>query len=283
MELRNVHPSKSMLRSDMGPLDELVSSIEEKGLFEPIVVRPAKDGFEIVAGNRRFQACKKLGMNKIPCHVVELDDREAYETSLVENVQRQTLNPLDEARAFKRYVEECGYGGVSQLARKIGKSQEYVSNRMRLLSLSKRVRDEVIRRRISPGVAQELASLDDGDADEVTEVIRDSISPLTVREARRMVRHHHRAQKQEPTANSDFADRHPDVSERRTRMIAKAVGRAVASLRMDMYRLSEVIDDIDDDAWVVRETLFQCRAALNQQVDHLVRFRRKLVREVGER
>ena len=143
----------------MGSLEELVASIEKKGLLEPIVVRPGvepihlhadldgllepivvrpvENGSEVVAGNRRLEACRRLKMHRIPCHIVELDDREAFEVSLVENVQHETMNPVDEARAFKRYVDDYGYGGVSELARKIDKSQEYVSNRLRLLKLPK--------------------------------------------------------------------------------------------------------------------------------------------------
>lgn len=101
-----------------------MSSIQQKGLLEPIVVRPVEKAFEVVAGNRRFEACKKLGWRSIPCHVVELDDKEAFEVSILENVQRETLNPIEEGRAYRNYVDECGYGGESELARKIGKSQE---------------------------------------------------------------------------------------------------------------------------------------------------------------
>lgn len=106
-----IKPSKSALRTDNGPMNGLMLSIEDKGLLEPIIVRPAGDGFEVVAGMRRFEACKKLGWRRIPAHVVELTDREAFEVSLLENIQRETLNPIEEARAFRNYVEEFGYGG----------------------------------------------------------------------------------------------------------------------------------------------------------------------------
>ena len=176
----------------MGSLGELIASIEEKGLLEHVVVRPVENGFEIVAWNRRLEACRRLKMGRIPCHIVELDDREAFEVSLVENVQRETMNPIDEARAFKKYVDDYGYGGVSELARKIGKSQEYVSNRMRLLSLPKKVRDEAIRRRITSSAAQELAPLDEKDASEVVEMIRER--HLSMREVRRIVKYRQTSQ-----------------------------------------------------------------------------------------
>jgi len=282
VELRRIRPSRRALRSQMGSLEELVASIEEKGLLEPIVVRPVENGFEVVAGNRRLEACRRLKMRKVPCHIVELDDREAFEVSLVENVQHETMNPIDEARAFKRYIDDYGYGGVSELARKIGKSQEYVSNRLRLLSLPKKVREEVIRRRITPSAAQELASLDDNDAGEVVEMIRER--HLSTREVRRIVmRRRQTSQQGEPSSFSDLNARHPDASERRARRIDRALARAVASLKMDMNRLSDVIDDVEDEdeECVVRELLLQCRAGLNEQMENLLRFRKRLMRGGG--
>ncbi|MGC8912085.1 MAG: ParB/RepB/Spo0J family partition protein, partial [Nitrososphaeria archaeon] len=126
LEVYRIHSPKYSLRSDLGRLDELITSIEEKGLLEPIVVRPVEDGFEVVAGCRRLEACKRLGWRKIPCHIIELDDREAYEVSLIENLQHKTLDPIEEALAFKRYVDEYGWGGMSELARRVGKSVQYV-------------------------------------------------------------------------------------------------------------------------------------------------------------
>lgn len=102
--------------------DELASSIKKIGLLQPILVRSIASNFEIVAGNRRFRACKILGWKKIACHIIELDDRQTFEVSLVENIQRKMLSPLDEAIAFKAYVSDFGWGGVSDLASRIGKS-----------------------------------------------------------------------------------------------------------------------------------------------------------------
>jgi ParB family chromosome partitioning protein len=96
LEVHSIHPPKFSLRSDLGQLDELISSIEEKGLLEPIVVRPVEDGFEVVAGHRRLEACKRLGWRKIPCHIIELDDREAYEVSLI------VYNSFSEKTHFQR-------------------------------------------------------------------------------------------------------------------------------------------------------------------------------------
>ena len=278
LEIKRISPARNALRSEMGSLDELAASIAEKGLLEPIVVRFAPGGFEVVAGNRRLEACKILGMRSIPCHIVDLDDREAFEVSLVENVQHETMNPIDEARAFKNYADNFGYGGITQLAEKIGKSQAYISNRIRLLALPKGVRDEVIRRRISPSVAQELVSLGDDEADEFVEIIRER--HLSMREVRRIVkrRRGHVLGMRGELSTSDLDARAPDQTELRAQIADRAIARAVASMRMDSYRLGEVIDDIADQ-WVITETLLPCRASLNEQIDTLLRFRKKFLRE----
>lgn len=278
LEIKRITPSRNALRSEMGPLDELAASIAEKGLLEPIVVRFAPGGFEVVAGNRRLEACKMLGMRSIPCHIVDLDEREAFEVSLVENIQHETMNPIDEARAFKKYADDYGYGGISQLAEKIGKSQAYISNRIRLLALSKGVRDDVIRRRISPSVAQELVSLGDDDADEIVEIIRER--HLSMREVRRIVKRHHGRDQFGELPSSDLDARSPDLTELKAQTAARAIARAVASMRMDSYRLGEVIDDVADQ-WVLMETLLPCRATLNEQIDNLLRFKKKFLREAA--
>ena len=91
--------------------------------------------FEVVAGNRRLEACKRLHWLKVPCLVRELSDKEAYEIGLIENIERETLTPIEEAKAFQMYVKEKGWGGVKALAEKIGRSEEYVSHKIALLSL----------------------------------------------------------------------------------------------------------------------------------------------------
>ena len=161
IELSKIRPSNNPLRKDVSEsLEELMHSIKMIGLVNPIVVRPINgSNFEIIAGHRRFQACKLLGWKKIPCQVVDLDERKAYELALIENIQAKTLTPIEEALAFKRYVEEKGWGGVSELARRIGKSQSYVSARLSLLKLPKAIQEAIISRQITPSVAQELVTL----------------------------------------------------------------------------------------------------------------------------
>lgn len=122
---------------------ELSRSIKKHGLLQPIIVRPISRGFEIVAGHRRFQACKLLRWKTIPAIVKDVSDKDAFEIQLVENIQRKTLDPIEEAHAFKLYVRDYGWGGVTYLAETIMKSEQYVSSRIQLLKLPLNVIDKV--------------------------------------------------------------------------------------------------------------------------------------------
>jgi ParB family transcriptional regulator, chromosome partitioning protein len=123
-------------------LSDLGESIRQHDLLQPIVIRPMQHVYEVVAGNRRFAATKLIGLRKISCHVIDLSDREAYEVALVENVQQKTMNPIEDAIAFSRYVESYGWGGVTDLSKRIGRSQEFVTRRIQLLRLPQKIQDE---------------------------------------------------------------------------------------------------------------------------------------------
>jgi len=251
-------------------------SIQDKGLLEPIIVRPAADGFEVVAGMRRYEACKKLGWRRVPVHVVELDDREAFEVSLLENIQRETLNPIEEARAFRNYVEEFGYGGETELARRIGKSQEYVSRRIGLLSLPQRVQDQIMRRRIPPSVAQELTLLDDDYAEKLADEIGDR--GLSMREVRHIIRRRQSKEMGAKAIEARFFETDPDGLERRVKRMSRELNIAAASLGGAVVRLGEVAEGLEDE-WLVREAIFVCRDNISQQIDNLTRLRRKIERD----
>jgi len=268
-----IRPPRVALRADSGPIKGLMISIRDKGLLEPIIIRPVGDGFEVVAGMRRYEACRKLGWRRLPAHVVELDDREAFEVSLLENIQRETLNPIEEARAFRNYVEEFGYGGETELARKIGKSQEYVSRRIGLLSLPQRVQDQIMRRRIAPSVAQELTMLNDDVAEEMADEIGEE--GLSLREVRRMIRR--RESRAKTGSEQGFLGNDPEATERRVRRISRELNIAVASLGGTVVRLGEVAEGLEDE-WLVRDSIFVCRDSIREQIDNLTKLRRKIER-----
>lgn len=161
IDINLIKPSQIKVRRDLGDLNGLMKSIKENGLLQPIIVRPFGEYFEVIAGNRRLECCKRLRWATIPCFVKDVDDKTAFELSLTENVQRKTLNPIEEAEAFKQYVNGYGWGGITDLAHKIGKSVEYVSHRLKLLELPEDVQAKIAAGQIPPSCAQELLWIDD--------------------------------------------------------------------------------------------------------------------------
>ncbi len=270
LDVRRIQPSKRALRRDLGSLGELMASIEERGLLHPIVVRPLEDGFEVVAGNRRLEACKRLGWRRIPCHIIEIEDREAYEVSLIENVQRRTLNPIEEAEAYQRYVSDYGYGGISELSRRIGKSQEFVTRRIQLLTLPKRVQTAVMRRRIHTSTAQELLALDDDDMQEHVGgiVVKESLSKIEVRHIVRLLR-------QSPLPDS--LPGHFHSAERLQRLVDRALSKTIASMKICLMRMSDALHDVEED-FLVSQVLLECRMNVSQQLDSLYRLKKKIQR-----
>jgi len=151
--------------------------------LQPIVVRANRsNNFEVVAGNRRLMACKMLGWSRISCHLVELDDKQAFEVSIIENVQRHTLNPIEEGLAFRKYVNEFGWGGVSEIAQKLSKSTSYICKRIKLTELPKDMIDLISTSEISAAIGEELLPIVDKNVQSrLMEIIRErQLSSRTV-------------------------------------------------------------------------------------------------------
>jgi len=138
----------------------LADSIKKHGVLQPIIVRPVRGGYEVVAGERRWRAAEAAGLAEVPAVVRSLADREALELALVENLQRADLNPLERARAYQRLVEEFRLT-QEQVAERVGKSQPSVANTLRLLSLPLQVQASLAAGRISEGHARALLAIED--------------------------------------------------------------------------------------------------------------------------
>jgi ParB family chromosome partitioning protein len=137
---------------------ELIASIKEKGVLQPVVVRRRHDGYELVMGERRWRAAKVAGLTTIPAIVRSVDDREMLEMALIENIQRADLNPIDEALAYKALSEQFGLTH-DDIARRVGKDRSTITNALRLLTLPYRVREALMLGQITPGHARALLSL----------------------------------------------------------------------------------------------------------------------------
>lgn len=153
-------PREKVLKGD---LSELVTSIKTYGVLEPLVVAETPAGYQIIAGERRWQAAKQAGLKEVPVHVKKTTPQGMLEMALVENVQRINLNPIERAQAFIRLTREFDLN-LSQLSERIGKSPAYISNTVKLLELPDAITDGLISNRITEGHARALASIDNEEA-----------------------------------------------------------------------------------------------------------------------
>ena len=160
LPVKDIYPSRYQprLRFDETALNELTDSIRENGLIQPIMVQKREGYYEIIAGERRWRACMKAGLKEVPVIIREYDDQKIMELSLIENLQREDLNPMEEARAYKRLMEEFGLT-QEEIAGRVSKSRPVIANALRLLKLDERVQAMVEQGEISMGHARALASV----------------------------------------------------------------------------------------------------------------------------
>jgi ParB family chromosome partitioning protein len=159
--IEEILPNRSQPRKhfDESKLQELAESIKEKGILEPLIVRRVAEGYELIVGERRWRAAQKIGLKEIPVLVREAEDRDALEISLIENLQREDLNPIEEAEAFRRLTEEF-HISQGELSTRVGKDRTTITNAMRLLKLPPEVRNQLLQNRITSGHARAILSLE---------------------------------------------------------------------------------------------------------------------------
>ena len=267
INISDIVPPSNLLRSNMNGVDELAESIKKIGLIQPIVVRTnSSEFFEIVAGNRRFNACKKIGRRKIACHVVELDDKTAFEVSIIENVQRHTLNPIEEGLAFRKYVVEFGWGGVSELAQKLSKSTSYVCKRIKLVELPKDIMELISKSEINISIVEELLPIADKlSQSKLTELIQGR--HLSSRMVRNMVKGI-RAKKMDKDHFYHLTSRSDNET------MYRSFDKAIIALRISIRKLATIIENVDDK-WMFYDILMQHKLMLHQQIDLLIREKKK--------
>lgn len=139
-------------------LKELSSSIKQHGVFTPILVKKSIQGFDLIAGERRLRASKLAGLKDIPAIIVDFDDQEMMEIALLENIQREDLNVIEEAKAYEKLIQRLGYT-QEQLAHRVGKSREHITNLLRLLKLPEDVQEYVVSKQLSMGHVRALLGL----------------------------------------------------------------------------------------------------------------------------
>jgi ParB family chromosome partitioning protein len=271
IDVANVSPSVNILRTGEIDIGDLVDSINQFGLLHPIVVRSIDSHFEIVAGNRRYMACLRLEWKKISCHIVELDDKAAFEVSLIENLQRNTLSPIEEACAFKKYISEYGWGGIAELAQNISRSSSYVSKRIRLLELPSDILELISYSDIYPSVAEELLSVKGRERKSELAIMIEE-NDLSLRDTRRLMRKCLGL----GTTKSDEGS-YVCSNSYYEEDIQKYFDKLIISLRIVLIDVAALAEEAENN-WILREILVQHRNMLNAQIDLLIRQKKKSTR-----
>lgn len=178
IELSKIKPNRFQPRHQFSEdsINELAQTLDKEGLLQPIVIREIDDGYEIIAGERRFRAAKSLGWEKIPAIVNNMDDDQAASLALIENLQRENLNPIDEAEAYTNLMKLNDLTQTA-LAKDIGKSQSYVANKLRLLKLTPKVQSYLASGDITARHGRALVGLSEKDQSRVVdEILKNSLN-----------------------------------------------------------------------------------------------------------
>ena len=164
ISISSIVPNKNQPRKmfEKNVLEELTNSIKERGIIQPLIVRKSEDQdnkFELIAGERRWQAAQSAGLHEVPVIIIEADNLKSLEFAIIENVQRKDLNPIEEAESYKNLIENFGYD-QDKVAKFIGKSRSHISNSLRLLNLPQKLVEMIRNEKISQGHAKILIGLE---------------------------------------------------------------------------------------------------------------------------
>lgn len=188
VKINEVEPNKNQPRRtfDEDALLELAESIKQHGVIQPLIVKKRDKYYEIIAGERRWRAAKMAGLKEIPIVIKDLSDQEIMEVALIENIQREDLNPIEEAQAYQRLIKEYNYK-QDELAERVSKSRVAVTNSMRLLKLDERVQKMIIDDMISAGHARALLAITDSEK-QYTIAMKVFDEKLSVRETEKLIK-----------------------------------------------------------------------------------------------
>jgi ParB family chromosome partitioning protein len=274
IEMKMIHHSSFAVRDKFQRYSEdnesLVTSIREHGLIQPILIRPLSHGFEIVAGHRRYQACKSLRWRFIPCKIRELTDKQAFEIQLSENIQRKSMDPIEEAEAFRRYVIDFGWGGVSDLAKKIGKSEEYVSHRIQLLKLPEEITKKIASQLLNVSKAIEISSIPiEKQSQIVGEIIENNLSVKRIRELKMILRNN---------VTEDCTDNELVNNKNYISKSLKITKKASLSLKVNLARIDNLIEEAQisiepENRTEITNFLMELRIRIHELIDDTIKFK----------
>jgi len=243
LKLADIKPNPYQPREifDEEKLQELADSIKEHGVFTPVLVRRVVDGYELVAGERRTKAAEIAGLTEIPAIIVDFNDDQMMEISLLENIQRENLSAIEEAKAYKSLIDKRGYT-QEELGKRVSKSREHVANTLRLLALPDKVQKLVENGTLSAGQARPLITVDPNDVDKlVDKVVKENLS---VRRVEKLVQDY----KNPPTKNtpiiSETAREYQKQLQRYLQTRVKIDGSKITINYVDENDLKRIVDGI---------------------------------------
>jgi ParB family transcriptional regulator, chromosome partitioning protein len=258
------------IQNDDEDIKKMANSIRRHGLLQPIVVRPKEDYFEVVAGCTRYLACKSLNWRKISCHIVHLNEMQTFEVTLIENIQRKSITPLEEAIAFKQYVFDNGWGSVADLASKIEKSPSYITKRIGLLVLPSEIQESIKNSSLKPSTAEELLSIKDPQR-------QSQLASLIVK------RHLTTMKTRQLVKEDPFYCENSEVLEVRSEL--QSFNKAIVALRIAMSKIAAIVEDEEGEEkggenLLVYEFLMHQKRLLHDQIDNIMNAKKKYARNI---
>jgi len=280
IEMKMIRPSQFAIRDKYQKIapedDALISSIREHGLLQPILIRPLTHGFEIIAGHRRFKACRSLRWRFISCKLREMSDKQAYEIQLTENIQRKSMDPIEEAEAFRRYVIDFGWGGVTELAKKLGKSEEYVSHRIQLLKLPDDIKERIVMDRLKVSQAVELSNIPtERQSEIISQVINNNLTVREIREVKSILR--------EEAALGDQVILSKGIS--KSVQIVCITKKTSLALKVTLARLDNLIEEVHTNIEPEQRAeatnfLMGLRLKIHAMIDETIRFKNTSIKSM---
>ena len=250
VKITMVEPNREQPRKNFNEdaLQELADSIKQFGLIQPILVQDRKDHYEIIAGERRWRAARMAGLEEVPVIIRNYSEQEIVEISLIENIQREDLNPIEEAQAYKRLLTEFNLK-QDEVAERVSKSRAAVTNSVRLLKLTDEVQQMVIDEMISTGHARALLAIEDPTL-QYTTALKIFDEKLSVRDVEKLVKNLNKPQKPKKVSDETMKLIYQDIEEKLkkrlgTKVIVTSKGEGVGKIEIEFYN-NEDLDRLVD-------------------------------------
>jgi len=246
IEVKLIHPNPYQPRQhfDQAKIDELAMSIQEHGVFTPVLIRKSVSGYQLIAGERRLRAAKQVGLERIPAIVLDFDDRQMMEVSLIENIQREDLNVVEEAKAYQTLIERLGIT-QEELGKKVGKSRVHITNTLRLFQLPDSVIQMLSNQELSMGQVKPLISCED-------KAVVESIAKRIVKE-KLSAREVESLMKKKPKSDKPLVSHHYEYAEQLLRNKLQTKVKIEGSKiqihfdsESDLNRLLEIMNALED-------------------------------------